>query len=331
MESKVNYMLASSAGYKINIANEGRNPFDESTYRNKSQFKDITLTRPGLNTDLFDVHNRALITVNGYIHPTAFKDERLYVKNAVPTLLKTGINHVGLLSFFNLETDLNKVKLTPEMLSTDGEYTYYEKVIITLPKAVDGVIFVIAGYPIFENERYLTRLSDRSFALYTSRLNIIDKLYELYRYRNILDELDLEVSNFDNAVIGYEELISNDIIIKLLTTFNSFVVETVGHTIEVTPEPLEHTAVPNNYRTEKLPRKPLMGGHGKFIDYKFMKFNDFKFTVLTTDGYYNNLMYSYTPTYALDLLNATRKVGDTHRISPVVFMDITCRKIAKDD
>lgn len=327
MSYPVNYMLASSAGYKINIANEGKNPYDESTYNNKSQFKDITLTRPGLHTDLYDIHRKALITVNGYIHPTSFLDERLYVKQAVPTLLKTGINHVGIVSFFNVPGELEKIHITPEMISADGDYTYHEKVIITLPKSVDGIVFVFAGYMIFENERYLKRISDRSFVFYPSRINLIDKIYELHRYRNIFDELGVEVSNYNDSVVAYNELTSNDTIIKMLTLFNTFFVNVKGHSISYTAEPLEHTSVPNNYRTEHLPKKLLIGGHGKAIDYKYMLYNKFKYTVLTTDAYYNNLMTSYTPTYALDLINNGRKVGDTHRLSPVFFLNLECNKL----
>lgn len=322
-----NYILASSAGYKINIANEGYNPYDETTYGNKSQFKDIVLTRPGLHTDMYNIHTKSLITINGYFHPTSFLDDRVYVKEAVPTLLKTGINHVGIFSFFNLDVDLDKITITEDMISGEEEYSYYEKVIITLPKPVDGIFLIFGGYLIVEDERYLRRVSDRSFVLYPSRLNYTDKIYELFRYRNIFSELGVNVSNFDDSVVLYNDITSNDTIIKMLTRFNTFFVNLKGHRIKYDALQLEHSAVPNNYRTELHPSKLLLGGHGKVIDYKFMKYNSRKFTILTTDAFYNNLINSYTPEYALDLLNKNRRPGDTHRLSSVFFLDIICEKI----
>lgn len=327
MSKSPNYILASSAGYKINIANEGHNPYDETTYANKSQFKDVVMTRPGLVTDMYDVHRKSLITVNGYFHPTSFLDEKLYVKEAVPTLLKTGINHIGIYSFFNLDTDLDKIKITEDMIFGEKEYDYHEKVIIKLPYEVDGLFFIFAGYLIVEDDRYLKRLSGNTFAFFPSRLNLLDKIYELYRYRNIFLELGIDVSNYDDSVALYEDLVSNDTIIKLLTRFNTFFVHIKKHTIDYNPLHLEHSTIPNNYRTELHPSKLLIGGHGKALDYKFMRFNDRKYTILTTDAFYNNLINSYTPTYALDLFNKNRKPGDTYRLSSAFFLDMICNKI----
>lgn len=322
-------MLAEAAGYKLNIANKGRIPYDPNTITNKSQFKDIEITRPGQVTDMYDLHSRALLTVNGFIHPTSFIDGRLFVDNAMTSLFKTGHNHVGIMSFFNLDQELEKIHITEDMITQDGDYPLCEKAIITLPKQLDGVILSFAGYTIFENERYLTRVSDRSFVIYPSRFGLMDKIYELNRYYNIFDDLGIEVSTRNDSVVTHESITSNDTIIKLLTRFNTFFIHTRGHLIEPEIKPLEHTAVPNNFRTQGVPKYPMFGGRGKILEYKFKKFNNYKFNVLTVDAYYDNLVNSYTPIFAIDLVSKARLVGDTYRLSSAIFIDIKMKKMKK--
>lgn len=326
-----NYILATSAGYKINLANKGHVPYDPSMLANKHNFKDAIITRPGEPTDMYDVHTKALITINGFIHPTVFQDNKLYVKEAASSMLRSGYNHVGIISFTNLKQKLEKITITKEMITPADGYSYYDKVIITFPKRIDGFILVFAGYLIMENSEHLVRISDKSFAFYPSKLCLVDRLQELNKYYNILEELGVEQSVVDDSLALFEEVTSDRVIEKLLTRYNTFLLNFKGLLVGYDCNQLEHTSIPNNYRTQELPTKILIGGQGKIIEYKSKSFNRFKHTILTTDAYYNNLTNTYTPRYALELINKNRIPGDTYRLSSVIFLDIWFTKFKYDE
>ena len=326
-----NYMLATSAGYKLNIANQGHIPFDPKTVANKYNFRDALMERPGQPTDMYDIHTKALVTVNGFIHPTAYQDEKLYIKEAVPSMNKSGYNHIGVISFLSIKQKLEKITITEDMISPADGYSYYDKVIITLPKRIDGFIFIFAGYLIMENDQHLTRISDRSFAFYPAKIGLVDRIQELNHYYDILDELEVEKSTLDDSLALFEDVTSNKTIVKLLTRYNTFLLNFKGLLVGYECKQLEHTSIPNNYRTQELPTKILLGGQGKIIEYKSKSFNRFKHTILTTDAHYNNLTNTYTPRYALELINKNRVPSDTYRLSSVMFLDIWFNKFKYDE
>lgn len=327
MSFSPNYMLASSAGYKFNIANNGKNLYDTAAIHNKEDFKDVLVTRPGVPTDLFKLHTHALVTVDGYIHPTKIVGDDVFILEAVPTLLRTKRNHIGILSFLNNDKPLNKITLTDKMIFKPDEYELFQKTIIKLPSRVDGVMFVFAGYIVTEDDRILKRISDTSFEFYPERLNYIDKIYELNNYRDIFEELNIDTSNVNDSLVNYKDITSGDTIIKLLTRFNTFFVEFKGKKVSYQFNQLELTSIPNNFRYFKKPQSPLIGGRGKVIEYKFKQFNDVKYTLLTCDAFYNNLLKSYKPTYALEMTSKIRRITDTYRLSSVYFMTIVLDKL----
>lgn len=320
---KANYILASSGGYHLDIKDEGYNLYDPLVVANKTHFKDAVMSRPNALTDMFDIHQYALVTVNGFVHPTAYLDEELFIKNAVPSMLKSNHNHVGVISFFSDKTKpLEKIKISEKMISRDGEYPLYEKTIITLPKETDGIILVFGGYLIFEHPEHLVRISDKSFAFYPCRLDYMSRLYELEKYYTLFDDLGIEKNDTNDLAISFKDATSDETITKLLTRFNTFFVHLKGKYIEHNVRALEHTTIPNNYRTEALPSSPLVGGVGKLIEYKASKYDIYKYTIHTVDARYDNLMNKYTPRYVLDLINGSRRPNSTYRLSSVSFVDI---------
>ena len=102
MQLTFNYQLANTAGYKFDIVKIGDHVFDQLAYYNKENFPDIQVKRPGTNTDLSLLHNKALMSVNGYFYPTVYEEDNLYIPNATLSMLKSRANSIGILSFNNL-------------------------------------------------------------------------------------------------------------------------------------------------------------------------------------------------------------------------------------
>lgn len=319
---EVKYQLANTAGYKFNIVKIGHNEYDSLAYYHKENFPDIEITRPNIDTDLSLLNTKCLLTVNGYIYPTIYQNNRLFIPNATKTMLKSRSNNIGILSFNNLTSNLIKHNITIDMITAETHFSLYEKAIITFPNDIGNAILVIAGYPIFQNPEYFYRVSGNSFVLRLDRLQYIEKLYELERYRDIFKELNITVSPNNPSMIDGIVVRSDAIIMKFLTLFNSFLVEVPSSTLTTSKIYLEHSNVSGNFRTEKEPIYPIVAGYGKFCEYTKRKNNDTKYTVYMNDAYYNQHLISNMSYNDIKVYNDHRQVGSTYRLSNVFFLNI---------
>jgi len=322
VEKSIIYQLATNSGYKFNITKIGYHNYDELAYYHKDNFPDIEVFRPNTTTDVTVLDRKALMTVNGYIYNTAVVDNKLYIPNATTSMLKSRQNNIGILSLNSLENVLNKIKITEDMISSEQPTPMYNKTIITFNKEIGYPILIIAGYMIFENTEFFYRVSGNSFALRLDRLNYIEKLYELNRYRNIFTELGIPVSPNNSSVIDADIARSDVTITKLLSSFNSFLVELPVTSIELNKVYLEHSNIPGNFRTEIEPKLPLFVGYGKIAEYTKRKTSDFKYSVYTGDAYYNNYILTQLPPEQVKLYNDHREPGHTYNLSPGFFLDI---------
>ena len=72
MTVKAKYVLAGDAGYKFNLVKLGSSNYDLTAAYNKDNLPDVEVTRPGIETDLSKLHNRCLLSVNGYFYLTDY-------------------------------------------------------------------------------------------------------------------------------------------------------------------------------------------------------------------------------------------------------------------
>jgi len=317
-----NYQLLNTIGYKFNITKIGKNVYDNLAYYHKENFPDVELTRPSIDTDLSLLHNKTLVTVNGYVYPTVYEEERLFIPNATKSMLKSRSNNIGILNFSKLTNNIIKHKITPEMITTEQHIPMFEKAIITFNRDIRYPILIVCGYLIFENPEVFYRVSSKSFVLRLDRINYIEKLYELQRYRDIFKELEIPVSVNNPSLIDGTVARSENTIKKFLSTFNSFLVELPVTNLKTRRIYLEHSNVPGNFRTEIEPIHPIIAGYGKIAEYFKRKNNDNKYTVYINDAYYNQHLFSKLPYNQIRVYNDHREVGSTYRLSEAFFLDI---------
>jgi hypothetical protein len=317
-----NYQLANTAGYKFHIKKMGFNNYDELAYYHKENFPDVELTRPGTETDLSLLNDKCLLSVNGYLYPTVYQDSKLYIPNATKSMIKSRANNIGILSFNNLSANITKLPINIAMITPEAPFTLFEKAIITFEEDIQSPILSICGYMVFENPEFFYRVSNRSFALRLDRLNYVEKLYELERYRDIFKELEIPTSVNNPTLIDASVARSDAIIIKFLTSFNSFLVNIPINNLHIEKVYLEHSNVPGNFRTEIEPNMPLMVGYGKLSEYIKKKTTDTKYTVYMNDAYYNQHLISNHSFTDITLYNDHRVIGNTYRLSQAYFLNM---------
>jgi hypothetical protein len=316
------YQLANTAGYKFNIVKIGYNNYDELAYYHKENFPDIELTRPQIDTDLSLLNDKCILSVNGYIYPTVYNNSRLFIPNATKSMIKSRANNIGIISFNSLNNSLIKYPISVNMITPESPFSLYEKAIITFNEDIKSPILSLCGYMIFENPEFFYRISNRSFVLRLDRLNYIEKLYELNRYRDIFKELNIQTSVNNPTLIDANIARSDAIVLKFLTTFNSFLINVPVDNLQLKKIYLEHSKVPGNFRTEIEPTMPIIVGYGKMSEYLKKKTNDTKFTVYLNDAYYNQHLISNHSFTDINLYNDHRVVGNTYRLTQGYFLDM---------
>ena len=322
-EVNVVYQLAVTNSYKFNICSIGNTLYDAAAYYDKESLPDVEVTRPNTETDLSIVHNKCLVTVNGYVYPTTMIDDRLYIANATKSMVKSKKNNVGILSFENFGTTLKKTVVTDSMVTADTNQSLYQKAIITFSDEIISPILAVGGYMIFEDPETFFRISNNSFVLKLEKLNFIEKLYELNRTRDIFDELNVPTSINNSTMIDGAVAKSDITIRKFLTLFNSFMVDVGTTNLHTRKIYLEHSNVPGNFRTEKLPNKPILVGQGKVGEYVVRQRNTTKYNVYVADAYYNQSLINNTAFQSAEkIYNDHRLVGSTYRLSQAFFLDI---------
>ena len=321
-EYHFNYINARRAGYRAEICKIGEKVYDPLQYWVKANFPDIEITRPTLATDLSLVHNKTLFTVNGYVYPTLYTNSRLYVPKATLSMLKSKTNHLGLISFNILEGNLTKHQLTAENITPDGNYSLYEKCVITLSVAVRTPILIIGGYMQLEEAGVFYRISDTSFMLCLDKLSYIERLFESQRYRDIFKELEIPTSVNNIAMIDGVVARSDSAVMKYLTCFNSFMVDVPVDRLFVNKIYLNQSNIASTFNTDAPPLFPLVTGYGKFSEYHYSEGPDGRYCVSTIDAYYDNHLLSKLNVSQAAVYNDHREVGSTYRLSNAYMMDI---------
>lgn len=321
-EVHFNYISARNAGYKINIAKINYNSYDPLELWVKENFPDVEVTRPTIDTDLSLLDRRTLLTVNGFVYPTVFSNDKLYIRDATKNMLKSRVNHVGILSFNRLNNDLSKYSITEDMITPDGNYSLYDKCIITFPSDIQTPIIIIGGYVQLEEPNIFYRISDRSFALSLSKLPYVERLYETERYRNIFSELEIPVSPNNEFMIDGNVVRSDLVVMRYLTLNNSFLVNVPVSTIVADKQYLNNTKLPGEMYVDFIPEYPIVGGYGKLIEYSRHKGPENRYLIKCLDNYYNNHLFSKRDKGDLAVYNSHRVVGNSYNLANAFMLDM---------
>lgn len=323
MPNPITYQLASDAHYRFDIAKIGHHEYDQLAYYFKDDFPDVVITRKQAVMDIARLEATFLWTVNGYVYNTVHDSESLYLPGAVSGMLRSRANKVGMLNLSGLTSQLTKQTLSADQITVDTNLPAYEKVFITFTNPVVSPILVMAGYLVFEHPEFFYRISDNTFALHLNRLNYMEKLYELHRYRDIFHDLGVPVSPNNPTQVNTEDVRSTETIKRFLTLSNTFLVDTGNpNGLVLDPLYLEHSNIPGNFRTHKLPTLPMFVGYGKLTEYHKNRINSERYTVYCQDSTYNNYIFSAQNQHLLATYNAHRIPGATYRISNAFFLDI---------
>ena len=297
VKKEVKYSDAIQARYKIkltSIANPATNI--------KSELHDARLyIDPEYTVIHRRIHERCLVTVNGYIHQTYMNDgtDMLYIERAGDTLMRGTNNHVGIMDFSAIGT---LTKVTPTVSHTAADAPYKEGVVISIPLTASVVgktaFLVLGGYLVFLDGEALSQISERDYLLDIRKLPFIERINESSEYMQ-MDELGLSTPFDLGSSFSVEEMLSDAVLTNYITKLTqSFMV--LAPAVSLVTEPLYIRKVGSigTFITYQEPVYPLVIGYGKLADYWKVKEGD-KWAVKVADYVYGNYLLNEAPISAI--------------------------------
>jgi hypothetical protein len=311
------------SGYKFDIGIAGSNLYDNVSLIDKVNLPDVHLYRNVASQNPQLLQNKALISVNGYIHKTRVVDNKLWVLNATRSMLKSRKNHIGILSYYLSPNNLIKYDITEDTCVPDTNLTLYNRVYLTFPNDIKTPLLILNGYMQFEEPGVFYRIAPNSFVLILSQLPYIERLIEANKYSDILKDMNLTYNPSIPDLININDAKSDAAVLKYLTAYNSFMVDLNVDTISNTKIYLNSTRLPNTYLFDQEPIYPLISGYGKMIEY-WKKKDAVRYRLTTTDNYYDNLLFSKYSNQDLVVINDRRDPNRTYRLSNAYLLKTIC-------
>lgn len=277
----IHYSDMFRAGYDIDLT--GRNAHPSALIPEIDKI-DLRIARLNPPTDMLDLYQHCLITVNGFFHLTDTDGEYLYVYEGGKSNYKSRRNQIGMISFKEIGK-VKQVPITKEMLyRQQGQSSYHDKTYIQLNEDVTNktVLLVLGGYLIFPEPTVFYPTGNDSYALSLGRLPLIERYYESF---DAIDytSLGIEHSSTNKSHINIAQFYSDQVIEKYLTMSQSFFVIIDTPEIFINKHYVQKTPIQGVYINGEKPDYPLVLGRGRMPEYWYRKENG-QYAIDVVDG-----------------------------------------------
>jgi hypothetical protein len=285
----VQYRDAFQAGYLADLTIIGR---PDSTIAEQEARNDIRIIRPGTPVVYEQLYSYCLVSVNGYLHPTDYDDDGLYVKEGGRSFRQSRNNQLGLYSFANI----GKLTMLPitesQITASNPDVSLHSKAYLTIPTTTPNqtVLLSIGGYLVLPDPQVFWQISDTSYALSLEHLPYVERYFES------IVNLDLSSLSLSNSVLHPErvsvtELYSDTVVKQYLTLPQSFwIVVDTPHLFTVR-RGLMTPALPGMFISYQKPIYPLIIGQGKLGEY-WSSLEDGQWSLTVQDSFYKHHVFN---------------------------------------
>jgi len=315
----ISYSDAHQAGYKISVETAGE--FTPDNFP-REMSPDAKLIRPRTDTDVTRLHNRALVTVNGYLHLTDTDNEHLWVLDAAKSMRHANMNHLGIISFDRV-CSLKKLPITSDMIYPEvPDRPLREHLSIVLDEDIGNrsVLVSVGGYLQLIEPGVCWQSGERAITICIDRLPHRERYQESRQYLN-LASLELTLDPNNPSVVISNELYSDAVLKRYLQLRQSFVVLLDIPNLFYRKIHIRHSSLPGMYVSHQDPTYPQITGYGKISEY-WKVYEDDQWAVNIVDGIQNNYVSSYRPMHDLEILNDHRLPGRSYRHSTGYLLEM---------
>jgi hypothetical protein len=283
------YVDAMQNGYKIDLMAPNIHP---TVNLPKVMRTDVRVSRDYPATDMRQVFDYCMVSVNGYWHMTDTDGDYLYVKEAGKTNFISQRNTMGIWSFKNIGK-IKQIPITPGMIFKQAsDSRLYERAYVKLPVSTEGktALFVIGGYLVLPDSGIFSHVGNDTYSLDMSRLPLVERYFDSFKDIDYTS-LGLDNSTTNKDKINIAQFYSDAVLTKYLTMSQSFVVLVDTQEIFKNTYHLEKSPIPCNWRSTFEPKHPLFVSNGKVAEY-WKSHEDGIWSLRTMDGFKQNRVLS---------------------------------------
>lgn len=217
------------------------------------------------------LYKRMLVSVNGFIHRTEAHENGLAVIGGGETFNNTGINTVGILSFYDA-CDIKQYPINQSMIApTSSTSPLNHELLINMGfSLVDkSVMLSLGGYLITDNN--VVEIVNAETGVVIVRLGELDMIDMIMGSIGVLslDELGVfrETRNVTYNKVRPQDIESDIVIKKYLQLVQSFVIVAECNSIHTGYEDINITGLPGVYETASEPQYPMVDSKGILYEY----------------------------------------------------------------
>lgn len=321
--SYARYMIGHKAGYKFQIVKAG---YNYTTPQTSEYLPDLKITRPDYNTDMAELQDYCLTTVNGIIHSTETDGQALYVYDGAKSMRIANDNRFGFLSFLDIgkltKTHIARDHIHPE----NPELSLKDKLVFSVSEEVgDRAYFlVLGGYIVFPENGIFWRTGANSFTLDINRIPYAERIMETREFTDISD-MGLTSFNVSEDAVDMQELFSDEIIRNYLSLKNTFLVSIDTKVLNIEKFALRANNIPGQFLISQDPYVPLFVRNGRMVEYWSHKQDD-TYVVSVPDAYYRNYALTYRDKTGNRIVDDSLMAQNPIYHSGALFLELSSNK-----
>lgn len=276
----------------------------------KSDKTDL-LIKKGL-PDKSALYKRTLVSVNGFLHRGFPHEGGLSIMGGGTTFNNTGINTVGILSFYDV-CDIQQYQIDENMITpSSSTLPLYNELLINLGVSLvdKSILMSLGGYLITDNK--LIEIVNAETGIIMLKLKKLDLVKLILNSVGIieLDSLGVfqETKNITYNKVKPSEITSDVAVKKYLQLEQSFVIVADCETLHTENDNVGITGIPGVYETKKEPIHPMINSQGILSEYIKTSTDDVwsirlqndvtkKYMYKTNIDFDNETINSMSPTY----------------------------------
>lgn len=313
----VKYADAFHAGYAIKAIHKTASP-ESPLPRSEKAY--LHLTKADVDYDLF--YNNCMVTVNGYIHLTDADTNGVYVVDGNKSAVHANQNQMGIYSFREVGT-IENIPITESMISRQlDNIPLSNKIYIKLPEKIGTKlpILVLGGYMHIFDPNTFYMVDEQTLCINFMNYRFLDRYYESKEYID-LTSLPLDKYKRNESQLDLENFFSDEVIKAYLTLSQSFIVLLDASDVFAEHVAVDNTPMPGMMITTLKPELPLIGGHGRLLDYWYT-YEDRQYSIACVDDLVNTRVYNTTNWYNLQSVADSRIPTDRVKKSNAHFLRI---------
>lgn len=314
---QMKYADAFHAGYKIEAIHETASVLSPLPRSEKAYLR---LTKSGV--DYREFYEHCLVSVNGFIHMTDFDTGGVYVVDGNKSAVHANMNNMGLYSFLELGK-LTHVPIKENMIHRQLEnIPLSNKIYIKLPEKIGTKVpmLVLGGYfHIFEPNIFYM-VDEETVCINFMNYRWLDRYYESRDYID-LSSLPIDKYQRNESQLDMENFYSDEVIKAYLTLKQSFIVLLDAQDVFAEQVMVDMTHMPGMAVTTLIPNMPLIGGHGRFLDYWYT-YEDRQYSITCVNDLTDTRVYDTTDWHNLPSVADSRIPVDRMRKNTSYFLRI---------